>query len=218
MSGPRKYLLASLPLLALVLAGCGDRKPEETGQGHTAAPAAAPYDHAALMRERTGKDDYFRQDGSPIPEAKRATFSGLQYFPPDTALAFDLDIARLPNPEQVSIGATKGDVRAMRRYGTFSFTVDGKPCTLAAFTSESNPGALFVPFKDATNGTETYEVGRYLDLEIREDGRYRLDFNLAYNPYCAYNPDYTCPLVPDENILEAAIRAGEKLPADAVPH
>jgi uncharacterized protein (DUF1684 family) len=92
--------------------------------------------------------------------------------------------------------------------------VDGKEQKLTAFSSESHPEMLFIPFRDPTNGEESYEVGRYIDLEVREDDRYLLDFNRAYNPYCAYNPEYTCPVVPNENILEAPIRAGEMNPAE----
>ena len=74
--------------------------------------------------------------------------------------------------------------------------------------------SVFVPFLDATSGTETYGAGRYLDLEAEPDGRYALDFNLAYHPYCVYAPTYSCPLTTAENRLPIRIEAGERLPAD----
>jgi uncharacterized protein (DUF1684 family) len=172
-----------------------------------------PYDPAGLVRFRAEKDRGFREEGSPIPSAARRSFSGLRYYPPAPELVFRLPLVRFPRPAPIEIGATKGDVRKMSRYGTFSFPVRGRQCTLTVYKSEGGPDVLFIPFRDATNGKETYEVGRYLDLEEhRGDEPYVLDFNLAYNPYCAYNPDYTCPLVPKENILPVEIDAGEKLP------
>lgn len=200
------------------MAGCTGNDAAKPGSSRNDEPAAAagtPYDLEELLEERKEKDEYFRQTGSPIPEEQRASFTGLRYYPPDTSLAFNLKLARLSQPEPANLTATKGDVRKMERYGTFSFTVNGKPCTLTAYTSATNPDNLFVPFKDATNDAETYGVGRYLDLEIEDDDNYQLDFNRAYNPYCAYNPGYTCPLVPQENILDVAINAGEMMPAGA---
>ncbi len=216
----RKYLPAGLSLLVMMAPGCNEHQASREGPADTVAlrSSADSYDVTALLGERTAKDNHFRQDGSPIPEEQRATFPGLQYFAPDTTLVFNLAIAKSANPEPIVIAATKGDQRKMSRYGTFSFMIDGKACTLTAFTSEGNPGALFVPFKDMTNASETYEVGRYLDLALRDDDQYQLDFNLSYNPYCAYNPGYTCPLVPEENILAVAVRAGEKLPPNHLSH
>jgi len=173
------------------------------------------FDSAAVIQQRTEKDRFFREEGSPIPDEKRGSFTGLRYYPVNPALAFDLKLERFDQPQPFKMAATKGDVRPMRRIGKFSFTVYGKECTLSAFSSEKHPESIFVPFRDETGGTETYEVGRYLDLPVREDDRYLLDFNMAYNPYCAYNSGYTCPMVPLENVLKVPIRAGEMLPAES---
>ena len=104
---------------------------------------------------------------------------------------------------------TTGEVRAYRRSGKVSFEVDGEPATLTLYTTPHGNG-WFVPFRDATSGTETYGAGRYLDLERTGDGSVMLDFNLAYNPYCAYDQRYSCPLPPVENWLQVPIRAGER--------
>jgi uncharacterized protein (DUF1684 family) len=98
------------------------------------------------------------------------------------------------------------------RVGTFTFTVNGKNCKLAAYTfvGGQDENSYFVPFTDLTSGHETYYAGRYLDVPVQEDEDYVLDFNVAYNPYCAYNPDFACPLPPRENILGIAIPVGEK--------
>jgi len=206
----------ALAAIIITLGGCAgddnrETRPSETDDTPDAA-AGRHYDLAELEQERAAKDEYFRREGSPIPDDRREHFAGLRYYPPDTSLVFDLTLRKFPEPEPVQLVATKGDRRNMLRYGAFSFTAGGVPCTLTAYTSEEHPESLFIPFRDATNGTETYEVGRYIDLEIQPDNLYRLDFNRAYNPYCAYNVRYTCPLVPEENILEAAIRAGEMMP------
>jgi uncharacterized protein (DUF1684 family) len=166
-----------------------------------------------MLEHRAAKDQALRGEGSPIPQEARGTFAGLSYYPPDGALVVDATLEKLEPPEPVSIAATKGDVRKMLRYGRFRFVVDGTPCTLTAFTSQDHPTTLFIPFRDRTNGSETYEVGRYIDMEVSGGEKYRLDFNMAYNPYCAYNANYTCPIVPRENVLPVAIPAGEKLPA-----
>jgi uncharacterized protein (DUF1684 family) len=104
-------------------------------------------------------------------------------------------------------------VEKFRRVGTLEFTLNGQPLSLTAFVSASSPTVdrLFVPFNDLTSGTETYGAGRYLDLDRTASGMYAMDFNVAYNPYCYYNPTYVCPLPPPENRLKVRIEAGEKI-------
>jgi uncharacterized protein (DUF1684 family) len=102
----------------------------------------------------------------------------------------------------------------MRRVGVLGFTLQGQALTLTAFVDadENDMRRLFVPFGDLTNGAETYQGGRYLDLNRTATGIYDLDFNRAYHPFCVFNPEYVCPVPPRENRLKVAIRAGEKLP------
>jgi uncharacterized protein (DUF1684 family) len=172
------------------------------------------YDLAQLTSSRAQKDEMLRNAAdSPIPDSLRGDFSGLNYYPPDPEFAYQLQLYRYAHPVEVQVAASGGDVRQMYRFGAFTFLVNDTPCTLAVYKYKSDDPHLFVPFADATNGAETYEVGRYLDLEELPEGQpYLLDFNRAYNPYCAYNERYTCPLVPIENQLSVAIRAGERLP------
>ena len=194
-------------LLLLLLTACGGG-----GSGRLASPLES-YDQAALVSHRLERDASMRGPDSPIPAEIRDTFGGLVYYPANPALAFQAPLERFDNPEVVKMAATGGDVRMMTRYGRFTFDVDGKRCSLTVYKSDPASSALFIPFRDATNGSETYEVGRYIDLEEHSgDEPYLLDFNLCYNPYCAYNETYTCPMVPLENTLAVEIRAGEKLP------
>lgn len=172
---------------------------------------------AALTEQRASKDRAFKvYDQSPIPAAERATFTGLKYFPVDLAYRFTCTLKKCDTSDILKMPATKsGDIRSYRCAGILDFTVDGKPCSLMALKNADpkNPiesALLFVPFKDATTGTETYGAGRYIELTETASGVYVLDFNRAFNPFCAYNPDYSCPIPPQRNVLPVAIRAGEK--------
>lgn len=169
---------------------------------------------AEIDRHRAGKDDYFRTSrDSPIPLAKREGFTGLAYFPADPA--YRLEGLRLQpyagaEPPSFQIPTSDGQLRPARRAGSFSFDLGGEPRALIAYVLTGGD-SLFVPFLDATSGSETYGAGRYLDLEPDEDGSYDLDFNLAYHPYCLYAEEYSCPLTPAENRVGARIEAGERL-------
>ncbi len=178
----------------------------------------SPADYARdLMLQRKEKDYYFRTEPeSPIPPELRTRLPGLSYFPPDLKYRLRVRLTRLPNPEPVTLATSKGIPRPMVRRGYFEFEMDGVGQRLYAYQAVSPPGhrhedvSLFVPFRDATSGEESYGAARYLDLEESPSGEYVLDFNLAYNPYCAYSDDYVCPFPPQENWLTVPIRAGEK--------
>jgi uncharacterized protein len=168
---------------------------------------------------RLDKDDFFKtQPGSPIPEAERAAFSGLPYYPVDEALAFEnrvLEPYTGDEPSHFQIPTSDGHLRPAHRAGVLRFELDGAPRQLTAYTFDEGDGqSLFVPFLDQTSGTETYGAGRYLDLEPEEDGTYALDFNLAYHPSCVYDVKFSCPLTPAENRLPLRIEAGERLAPD----
>lgn len=158
---------------------------------------------------RKAKDEFFRRDhGSPLTHEQRRSFTGLAYYPDDPAYRFvlTLDATQAGGSEEVEM--SDGTSETMARAGVFSFAVDGTPVRLSGFRAID--GSLFVPFRDATNRTDTYPAGRYLEAEPTTDGRWELDFNRAYNPYCAYNASWRCPLPPAENWLDVPIRAGEK--------
>jgi hypothetical protein len=166
-----------------------------------------------LLSERSSKDHAFRHEAdSPIPPPLRGKFTGLAYYPPDPALRFELALRREPEAPVFSMATSTGVPRSYRKWGSFEFPVAGAPARLAAYRQEHAHGEefLFVPFRDATSGKETYGAGRYIDLPFRLEGPHVLDLNRAYNPYCAYNPRYSCPLPPVENWLKVPIRAGER--------
>ncbi|MGE5177040.1 MAG: DUF1684 domain-containing protein [Hyphomicrobiales bacterium] len=150
------------------------------------------------------------------PESPRyKEYKGIPYFPPDLSYHIVAALTPNPSPDTTIIMSTRGNPRRAIRVGWFDFKIDGKPCRLEA-TRLLEPGVgekdfgLF--FTDATTGKESYHVGRYLEAEPLPDGRYVLDFNMCYNPACAYSLHYNCPIPPKENHLAVAIRAGEMDP------
>jgi len=171
---------------------------------------------AEIQQKRTEKDSLFgKADLSPIPEIELKDFTGLNYYPIDLKWRFQGPIMQYDTILPDTIVGTKGDLRPAQKYGYFEFEVDNKKHRLEIYTINRADTAyqnyLFLGFTDKTTGKSTYGAGRYIDLTIRSDNNYVVDFNKAYNPYCAYNPKYTCAIPPDENTLPLAVMAGEKI-------
>jgi uncharacterized protein (DUF1684 family) len=168
----------------------------------------------SVQQERLAKDEAFKSgDNSPISETDRRAFRGLSYYPVNPDLVFSVKLHRYPGPKQIKMATNTGEIRRGLRYGYFDFQVDGQTCRLQVFRLEDASGGkalLFMPFRDSTSGEETYAAGRYIDLEENTSGVYELNFNRAYNPYCTYNSEFSCPIPPAENTLRVPIRAGEK--------
>lgn len=161
-----------------------------------------------LAGQRAAKDHYFKHSpDSPIPRAERADFAGLHYYPENEALRLVLRPEEFEPKEAFHMLTSTGGEQVYQRWGRFSFESEGQPAALTVYYATW--GGYFVPFVDATSGDETYGAGRYLELEELGDGSFLADFNLAYNPYCAYNDRYSCPIPPAENRVAAPIRAGE---------
>lgn len=183
---------------------------------------ALPEDYGEQIREaRRQKDDFFRDaPQSPIPDDERESFDGLRYYPPHPEYYYELLLHEHDEKARITVETTADGEREYLRWGEFRFEVDGRAVSLQAYRrpAAKNVGeGLWLPFRDATSGSETYGAGRYLDLDPADDrtdeGEWIVDFNRAYSPYCAYNNDYECPLVPGENWLDVPIRAGEKVDA-----
>jgi uncharacterized protein len=179
----------------------------------TSAPRPYPDEIAAWRAE---KDRFMRESQeSPVSPERRATFPPLAYFPIDESYRVPaaLNVAR--GDEVMEMPTSTGQRRQMRRIGALRFTLKNQPLTLTAFAeaTDTTLRRLFVPFGDLTNGTETYQGGRYLDLDRTATGLYDLDFNRAYHPFCVFNSSYDCPIPPRENRLTLPVRAGEKLAA-----
>lgn len=162
---------------------------------------------STLERFRQDKDAFFRSPDSPIPPGKRSAFIGLRYYPENPALALELELDRNAPGDPVMLDTSTGESRTFRRAGYLRFAVEGHPASLTLFVDSNG---YFLPFRDATSGSESYGAGRYLEPVELANGRFRVDFNFAYNPYCAYADQYSCPLPPRENWLTVPIRAGER--------
>lgn len=172
-------------------------------------------DDASYIRrieaERMEKDEFFRtHPHSPIPWSVRPRMKGLAYFPPDPAYRVHAKLVRSAKPEPIVLATSKGVPRDMVKYGHLEFAVGGQTRRLQVYKPPDLSGSLFVPFRDATSAKESYGAARYLDIDEHRGDDFVVDFNLAYNPYCAYSEDYVCPFPPRENWLDVPIRAGEK--------
>ena len=164
----------------------------------------------ALQEFRVEKDSFFAyHPQSPLTFEQKQSFQGLDYFPEATELRFELDVEVFSERAEVEIQTSTGDVQSFTRYGKISFPVEGQDAELTIYANENG---FFLPFVDSLAGVETYPAGRYLEPEVLPNGKFLIDFNMAYNPYCAYNDEWSCPLTPFENRMKAPIRAGEKLP------
>ncbi len=156
---------------------------------------------------RRMKDEFFGRDtDSPLTDAQRKGFTGLHYFDVDPALRFEATLERPATSEYEDIQTSDGQLQYLPRAGTVRFRLGDRDVALAAYDQGHE---LFIPFRDATSGTDTYGAGRYVEAHPLGSERYEVDFNAAYNPYCAYNENWSCPLPPRENWLDAPIRAGE---------
>lgn len=170
-----------------------------------------------IVRHRMEKDEKFRDPReSPLDKKGIRKFRGLNYFPPDEKYRVAARFIVNEMPVLFKMPTTTTRLPEYIKYGELEFELDGNTYRLEVYrNSEINrkPGYedyLFVPFTDDTNGEETYEMGRYLDFRVPATDEVVLDFNLAYNPYCCYSDNFSCPIPPAANRLALAVRAGEK--------
>lgn len=169
-----------------------------------------------LEHFRSQIDDFMgHHPQSPLDADERSDFTGLNYYDFNPALVVSGEVTRFAQNEPlIEMQTSTGDRRRYRRWGLFTFAVAGETASLVIY-ADPYQGDLFLPFKDVTNGKETYGAGRYLDshrpgLAVLSETEIEIDFNFSYNPYCAYNAGFSCPLPPRENWLKVPIRAGEK--------
>ena len=195
-----RRILAAAALL--IVASCASRPPDESSYMNR------------IAADRAKKDAVFGDSATPIPFDAHARFLPLGYFPIDSAFAVPASFTEDPPGARprMEMQTSAHQPRLMERVGTLAFTLQGHALRLSAFREVGEAtDRLFVPFTDLTTGQQTYAAGRYLDIARPPTGIYVVDFNLAYNPYCYYNPTYDCPYPPKENRLPIAITAGEKI-------
>jgi uncharacterized protein len=192
-----------LPIQGLAISGSG----EDQGD--------PKLEEKRVLEWRKERDTFFKtHQRSPLSPKEKRNFKGLNYYPFDPKYVFSGQIERyilhINNPKYYATFLTnKGINKRYIRYGKFHFKLNGKEYTIEIYKSILSDN-LFIPFKDKTNGRESYEGGRYIDAEILPGYKMVLDFNMAYYPSCAYNNNFICVLPPRENALDVEIRAGEK--------
>lgn len=166
-----------------------------------------------LEEERQAKDEALASDPhSPIPQADREGFQGLAYHPPDPRYRLVLPLEESPKAT-LAIPRTSGDEVVYEKLGRLTLALPDGTGQVTLFQQvHGDHTHLFLPLKDATSGKTTYGAGRYLDPRPLEDGRYLVDLNRLYHPFCAYNEAYACPMTPPENHLDVPIHVGERLP------
>lgn len=205
-------------LAVLAAAGCA-REPRdrhapvppakaETAQAATVSMWRSQFDthRAQWEATMTGSPD------SPLPEEKRASFAGLRFFPFDPAWRLVGDLERLAAQRFVELPATRGRTQAYVEYGRFPFEHGGVVETLVVHRPVDHPEQYFIAFTDSTSGGDSYGGGRYVHLDSLDTHKFVLDMNKAYNPYCAWDTSWICPLPPRENALGLAVRAGMMAP------
>lgn len=169
-----------------------------------------------VLAERTKKNKFLKfSENSPIPATEKWQFTELKYFPVDLQYQVQAQYHPLTGEDELMIPTSSGQLRKYVKIGYFDFVLFDTRLKLMAYQEKAwlesgEQHALFVPFADQTTGLSTYETGRYLDIEISESSQAILDFNFAYNPYCAYSSNFSCPIPPPENNLPVQIEAGEK--------
>lgn len=164
--------------------------------------------------QRTLNAEFKDATKSPLKNKDRKVFEGLEFFPFDSTYVVIANLVRTPDTDFFNMKTTTDRVTRERVYGILTFELKGKKHKLNIYQSEDTEigleNYLFLPFLDQTNGIDTYGGGRYLDASIPEGNSMEIDFNKAYNPSCAYNEAFSCPIVPRENYLETRIEAGVK--------
>jgi len=165
------------------------------------------------------RDELFRSHPqSPLPPERRADFGGLEYWPYDAQARVLAELEDVDAPPQPVATSGTEEIH-FRPFARASFEFRGEPLSLEVYWLASYGGGVFLPFRDATSGDGSYGGGRYLLDTVKgadlgsEDGRLVLDFNLAYNPSCCYDPGWVCPLAPPANRLPVPVEAGERYSA-----
>jgi uncharacterized protein (DUF1684 family) len=168
-----------------------------------------------IQKERAQKDKDFKENEriSPLKPEQRAAFKGLLHFEPNITYKVEAGLEVLNEDSVLTMITTTGEKQKYVRYAYAHFTLQNQKLRLTVYKSmdRMTKGMLFLPFNDNSNSAETYGAGRYIEVKSSNGSTMTIDFNKAYNPYCAYNEAYSCPIPPKENSLNVSILAGEKI-------
>jgi uncharacterized protein (DUF1684 family) len=211
-----KLLLISFVFIVISILGCRDSKKYHDTVRVEMQDSDSDILKDILQFQRELNEEYKNPETSPLPDRYRKNFEGLDFFAPDTSYRIVADFTRTPEAVPFMMPTTTERKSKEVVFGIASFVLNGEEQQLEVYQNqelmlqEEYRDYLFLPFLDGTNGEETYTGGRYIDLSIPEGGAIVIDFNKAYNPYCAYNKKYSCPIVPKVNQLNSRVLAGVK--------
>ncbi len=206
LAGTRFGLVVLLVISSFLVQSCKDNRVDD--------PEMKKYVEE-LIKERKEKDYSFQFDtNSPFNRDTTITFKPLNYFEPNPDFIFKSKLFKYDVQDTVAVLGTKGETRPAIRLGFLELEKDNTVHRINVYKSFSRTGQPYysIWFTDLTTGKETYGVGRYLDFELSDDSDfiYKIDFNKAFNPYCAYSAMFTCPIPREEDFLDMEIEAGEK--------
>ena len=209
-------LIATLSFVAA--SGCA-KKDVAQGPPPPARPEQLAQGTLAMLRSQfeTHKEQWnavMSGPDSPLPADRVNSFGGLGFYPYAPEWRFVGDLERLHPPRTVTLDDSKGRTQIYFEYGKYRFIAEGDTTTLLVYRPPDHPAQYFIAFRDSTSGKETYGAGRYVHLDSLDTHKFVLDFNKAYNPYCAYDTSWVCPLPPPANWMKHAVRAGMLAPAD----
>jgi uncharacterized protein len=208
-----KHILIILSILALsAFWACNNPESQQKEETPKASPGKQE-----IQNERKRLDSLFADTlQSPLKLEDLKDFDSLNYFPPNENYKVQAKFVRTPNSQAFGMPTNTERRPVYEKYGEAHFQLKGENLVLNIYQNHElrekpeYKDYLFLPFADATNGHESYSGGRYMDMSIPEGDSVIIDFNKAYNPYCAYNEKYSCPLIPKENTLDIRIEAGVK--------
>lgn len=201
-------------LLLLILSGCKEDKRYHDEIKVDKASAVDDVLKDILQFQNNMNEEFKNPESSPLPDKYRKDFEGLAFFKPDTNYVVRAKLVLTPEALPFLMPTTTDRKSEEVVYGIVYFQMNGKEHQLEVYQNkelmlqEEHKDYLFLPFTDKTNGGETYSGGRYIDLTIPEGDSIAIDFNKAYNPYCAYNKKYSCPIVPNVNAMDTKVLAG----------
>ena len=209
MRSATKIIFLSLGIL--FLASCKDK----TSSGEPKLQKVGEDYYSTIIQHRKDMNNYFLSADSPLADSLRNSFTGLKYYDIDTNYRVIALFAEINNGPIFKMQATGNLADTYKTMGVLHFILNGSPYTLEVYRNETyateGREVYFIPFYDLTNGKETYGGGRYLDISSLKGEHILLDFNNAYNPYCVFNHEYSCPIPPLKNSLKTEIRAGERM-------
>ena len=203
-----------LTLMVLVLLGCKEEKRYHDEIKDDKASAVDDVLKDILKFQDNMNEEFKNPETSPLPDRYRKDFEGLAFFEPNTNYVVKAKLVLTPEALPFLMPTTTDRKSEEVVYGIAHFQLNGKEHRLEIYQNkelmlqEEHKDYLFLPFTDKTNGEETYSGGRYIDLAIPNGDSIIIDFNKTYNPYCAYNKKYSCPIVPNVNAMDTRVMAG----------